>query len=219
MTTRTPCGCGRSDPDGANCGVRPRRVAASQSALALGRRRAAWQHLKQAIGAQSGELVAIEALAHEAALQRSFERRLDNARAAARQSLARARAMADAAGGVAQLAGDARRAYLVSALAGADVARMGDDPNELLVLAEQVASAAAGFDDAAEISALVQSGMALRFLGIEPRGRGELRRAWTYPASVESKRRSRPVPSSAGPAVDEPDRRSARRGHEVFCPR
>ena len=56
--------------------------------------------------------------------------------------------------------------------------RRGDDPIEMLALAEEVAASAAGVDDTIEASALVQGAMALRFLGRNGEAEVRLRDAW-----------------------------------------
>jgi DNA-binding NarL/FixJ family response regulator len=55
---------------------------------------------------------------------------------------------------------------------------MGDDPIEMLALAEEVAASAAGVDDTVEASALVQGAMALRFLGRNGEAQVRLLDAW-----------------------------------------
>ena len=152
---------------------------ASRAAMHAGRREDAWRQLDLARARTSADpVLAVEVLAQEAGLRSNLDRQSDAARITAARALDGARSLAGAALGPANLQGDARRAYLAAALAGADAARMGDDPIEMLVLAEEVAASAAGVDDTIEASALVQGAMALRFLGRNGEAEVRLRDAW-----------------------------------------
>jgi DNA-binding NarL/FixJ family response regulator len=152
---------------------------ASRAALALGWRREAWRQLERARrDAGQGSVPEIEVLAHEATLRRYLDRQPDQARRTAARGLDAARLLVDRSGGLESLDPSSRMAFLRATLVAADGARMGDDPAELLTLADEVLAAAGGFDDGVEISALVQGAMALRFLGRNREAEARLRRAW-----------------------------------------
>ena len=158
---------------------------ASRAAMQSGRREDAWRQLDLARARTSADpVLAVEVLAQEAGLRSNLDRQSDAARVTAARALDAARSLAGAALGPANLEGDVRRAYLAAALAGADAARRGDDPVEMLALAEEVAASAAGVDDTIEASALVQGAMALRFLGRNGEAEVRLRDAWDSGAAA-----------------------------------
>jgi DNA-binding NarL/FixJ family response regulator len=154
-------------------------LAASESALQLGRPREAWDWLARAREIGAGDpALRIEFDAQESALYRYLEHRAEESRAAARRAVAAARVAAARAGGIEAMAGPERRAYLRALLAGAGAALEADDPQEMLTLSEELAMAAARVDDRLRVRALGEGALALRLLGRNQEAEARLRLAW-----------------------------------------
>jgi DNA-binding CsgD family transcriptional regulator len=154
-------------------------LAASESALQLGRAREAWHWLTRAREVGADDLaLPIEFDAQESALYRYLEHRAEESRAAARRAVAAARAAATQAGGVEAMVGPERRTYLRALLAGSGAALEADDPEEMLALSEDLATAAAPIDDRIRVRALGEGALALRLLGRNQEAEARLRHAW-----------------------------------------
>lgn len=165
-------------------------LGASRASLELARRHDAWGFLEQARALDPGDpVLEVELLAQEAAVQHYLERQPHRARSTAQRALGAARSLVQLAGGVEQLDDQTRRALLSAILVATDGALMGDDPEELLALSEELAATARGFDERIEMKALVVGSMALRFLGQNVDAEARLRHAWV-------KARSRVLPQA-----------------------
>jgi DNA-binding CsgD family transcriptional regulator len=154
-------------------------LAASQSALQLGRAREAWQWLTSAQeGGAGGPALQIELDAQESALHRYLEHRPEASRAAARRAVDAARVAATRAGGVEAMAGPERHACILALLAGTEAALEADDLEEMLSLSEELVAAAARFDDRMRARALGEGALALRLLGRNQEAEVRARQAW-----------------------------------------
>ena len=154
-------------------------LAASQSALQLGRAREAWRWLARAREGGAGEpALRIELDAHEAALHRHLEHRAEASRAAARRAVDAARVAAAQAGGVEAMAGPERHAYVRALLAGTEAALEAGDLEEMLALSEELDTAAARVDDRIRVRALGEGALALRLLGRNQEAEVRARQAW-----------------------------------------
>jgi DNA-binding CsgD family transcriptional regulator len=154
-------------------------LAASESALQLGRAREAWRWLARARELGTGDrALLIEFDAQEAALYRYLEHRAEESRAAARRAVAAARATAAQAGGIEAMPAADRRAYVRAMLAGTGAALEADDHAEMLALADELATAAAPIDDRLHVRALGEGAMALRLQGRNREAEVRLRLAW-----------------------------------------
>lgn len=155
-------------------------LGAARAALELGRVEEANSMLQRARAAvASPELalsVEIEAIA--SAVARWLEHRSDESASAAERAVRQARVLAEAVGGPERLAPDARRAYLEALRSASDAAMIADDPPQMLALADEAATVAAGHDDRTHLRALTQRALALRFLGRNADAEVSLRRAW-----------------------------------------
>jgi DNA-binding CsgD family transcriptional regulator len=154
-------------------------LAASRSALQLGRSPEAWQWLARARQSGTGEpALGIELDAQESALHRYLERRAGASRAAARRAVDAARVAAAQSGGVDAMAGPERHAYVRALLAGTEGALEAGDLEEMLALSEELAMAAAATDDRIRTRALGEGAMALRLLGRNQEAEVRARQAW-----------------------------------------
>jgi DNA-binding CsgD family transcriptional regulator/tetratricopeptide (TPR) repeat protein len=154
-------------------------LAASQSALQLGRRREAWQWLGRARESGVGEpALRIEFDAQESALYRYLEHRAEASRAAARRAVDAARVAAARMGGVEAMDGPERHACVRALLAGTEAALEADDLEELLSLSEELATAAARADDRIRARALSGGALALRLLGRNQEAEVRAQQAW-----------------------------------------
>jgi DNA-binding CsgD family transcriptional regulator/tetratricopeptide (TPR) repeat protein len=154
-------------------------LAASQSALQLGRAPEAWQYLAQARESGAGEpALRIESDAQESALHRYLEHRAEASRAAARRAVGAARVAAARVGGVEAMDGPERHAYVRALLAGTEAALEADDLEEMLALSEELATAAARVDDRIRGRALSGGALALRLLGRNQEAEVRARQAW-----------------------------------------
>ena len=152
---------------------------ASEAALELVRPREAWLHWRRARDGSSGDAVLdVETLAQEAALHKYLEHQPQESRDAAERALAGARALAFDTSGSDPSEMHRRRALLRALYVAAEVALLFGDPDEMLALAGELEMAAAGFDDAVHIRALVEGAVALRFLGLNGDAEARLRQAW-----------------------------------------
>ena len=154
-------------------------LAASQSALHLGRALEAWQWLARARESGAGEpALGIELDAQESALHRHLEHRAEASRAAARRAVDAARVAAVRAGRVEAMDGPERHAYIRGLLAGTEAALEAGDLEEMLALSEELAVAAAQVDDRIRARALGGAAMALRLLGRNQEAEIQARQAW-----------------------------------------
>ena len=152
---------------------------ASEAALELVRPREAWLHWRRAREGWSGDAVLdVETLAQEAALYKYLEHQPRESRDAAGRALAGARALVSDTSGTDPSEKHRRRALLRALYVAAEVALLFGDPEEMLALAGELGMAAAGFDDAVHIRALVEGAVALRFLGLNGDAEARLRQAW-----------------------------------------
>ena len=155
-------------------------LGAARAALELGRVEEAnsmLQRARDAVGSPELDLsVEIEATA--SAVARWLEHRSDASATAAERAVQQARLLAEVAGGPDRLTPDARRAYLEALRSASDAAMIADDPPQMLALADEAASIAAGHDDRTHLRALTQRALALRFLGRNADAEVSLRRAW-----------------------------------------
>ena len=141
-------------------------LAASQSALHLGRAPEAWQWLARAredgaVSPHSGS----NSDAQESALHRHLEHRAEASRAAARRAVDAARVAAARVERVETMDGPERHAYVRGLLAGTEAALEAGDLEEMLALSEELAMAAAQVDDRIRARALGGGALALRLLG------------------------------------------------------
>ena len=154
-------------------------LAASQSALQLGRAREAWRWLARAREGGVQQLaLRIEFDAQESALHRYLEHRTEASRAAARRAMDAARGATAHAGGVEAMAGPERHAYVRALLAGTEAALEAGDLAEMLGLSEELATAAARVDDRIRARALGEGALALRLLGRNQEAEVRARQAW-----------------------------------------
>jgi DNA-binding NarL/FixJ family response regulator len=154
-------------------------LAASQSALQLGRASEAWRWLARARESRAGEpALRIESDAQESALHRYLEHRAEASRAAARRAVDAARVAAARGGGVEAMDGPERHAYVRALLAGTEAALEAGDLEEMLTLSEELATAAARVDDRIRARALGGGAMALRLLGRNQEAEVLARQAW-----------------------------------------
>ena len=154
-------------------------LAASQSALHLGRAPEAWQWLARAQESGAAEpALGIELDAQEAALQRHLEHRAKASRAAARRAVDAARIVAARKGGVEALDGPERHAHVRGLAAGTEAALEAGDLEEMLALSEELAVAAAQVDDRIRARALGGTALALRLLGRNQEAEVRARQAW-----------------------------------------
>jgi DNA-binding CsgD family transcriptional regulator/tetratricopeptide (TPR) repeat protein len=154
-------------------------LAASQSALQLGRAPEAWQWLARARDGGASELaLRIELDAQEAALHRYLEHRPEASRAAARRAVDAARVAAAQAGGVEAMAAPERHAYVRALLAGTEATLEAGDLAEMLRLSEELEQAAARVDDRVRVRALGEGALALRLLGRNQEAEVRARQAW-----------------------------------------
>jgi DNA-binding NarL/FixJ family response regulator len=154
-------------------------LAASQSALHLGRAREAWQWLARAReGGAAEPALGIELDAQESALHRHLEHRAEASRASARRAVDAARVAAAQAGRVEAMAGPVRHAYVRALAAGTEAALEAGDLEEMLALSEELAAAAAQVDDRIRARALGEGTLALRLLGRNQEAEAWARQAW-----------------------------------------
>ena len=154
-------------------------LAASQSALHLGRAPEAWQWLARARENGAGEpALGIELDAQESALHRHLEHRAEASRAAARRAVDAARVAAARVGRVETMDGPERHAYVRGLLAGTEAALEAGDLEEMLALSEELAMAAAQVDDRIRARALGGGALALRLLGRNQEAEVRARSAW-----------------------------------------
>ena len=154
-------------------------LAASQSALHLGRAPEAWQWLARARKNGAGEpALGIELDAQESALHRHLEHRPEASRVAARRAVDAARVAAARVGGVETMDGPERHAYVRGLLAGTEAALEAGDLEEMLALSEELAMAAAQVDDRIRARALGGGALALRLLGRNQEAEVRARSAW-----------------------------------------
>ena len=154
-------------------------LAASQSALHLGRPREAWQWLARAReNAEADPALGIELDAQESALHRHLEHRAEASRTAARRAVDAARVAAAQAGKVEAMAGPERHAYVRGLAAGTEAALEAGDLEEMLALSEELAAAAAQVDDRIRARALGEGALALRLLGRNQEAEVRARHAW-----------------------------------------
>ena len=152
---------------------------ASEAALHLARPAEAWRLWERArVEAGADPVIRIETLAQEAALALAFERHSDRSRTAAAAAVAEARALVDATGGIDHLDPTVRHSLVRALSVAMDTARLDDDPELSLAIAEEVDAAACGIDDAAHVAALLHGAIALRFLGQNLDAVSRLRQAW-----------------------------------------
>jgi DNA-binding CsgD family transcriptional regulator len=154
-------------------------LAASQSALQLGRAREAWQWLARARERGAGQpALGIESDAQESALYRYLEHRAEASRAAARRAVDAARVAAARVGGVEAMDPPERQGYVRALLAGTEAALEADDLEEMLALSEELAATAARVDDRIRARALGGEALALRLLGRNQEAEDRARQAW-----------------------------------------
>ena len=154
-------------------------LAASRSALQLGRAPEAWRWLARAREGGVDELaLRIELDAQESALHRYLEHRTEASRAAARRAGDAARLAAAQAGGVEAMAGPERHAYVRALLAGTEASLEAGDLAEMLALSEELDTAAARVDDRIRARALGEGALALRLLGRNQEAEVRARQAW-----------------------------------------
>ena len=152
---------------------------ASEAAVHLARPAEARRHWERArVEAGNDPVIRIETLAQEAALALAFERHSDRSRTAAAAAVAEARALVDATGGIDHLDMAVRHSLVRALSVAMDTARLDDDPELALAIAEEVDAAASGIDDAAHVAALLHGAIALRFLGQNLDAVSRLRQAW-----------------------------------------
>lgn len=154
-------------------------LAASESAVELGRTADAWAFLARARAAAGGDRsLAIALDAQECAVLRWLEHRPLEARAAATRAVEAARAVVAEAGGIDAADDRLRSAYLRAMAAASDAALIADDPAEMLLLSQEWVAGAASSDARAHVQSLLSMSMALRFLGRNLDAEATLRRAW-----------------------------------------
>ena len=154
-------------------------LAASVSALQLGRAREAWRWLTSAREGGEGEVaLRIELDAHESALHRHLEHRAEASMAAAQRAVDAARVAAARAAGVEAMAGPERHAYVRALLAGTEAALEAGELAEMLALSEELATAAARVDDRIRARALGEGVLALRLLGRNQEAAVRAQQAW-----------------------------------------
>jgi DNA-binding CsgD family transcriptional regulator/tetratricopeptide (TPR) repeat protein len=145
---------GRSDADLARASLRARRHAGGD------------------------RVILAEALAQESLIQRYLDSDPEASRVTALRALEMARPDGADAGPLDRLDAAGRRGWLRAALAAVEGALTSDDPEQMLDLADELASVAAGVDERIEVQALVAGSMALRFLGRNAEAEERLRQAW-----------------------------------------
>ena len=123
-------------------------------------------------------MLQIELHAQEAALLRYLEHRTEASRAAAQRAVDAARVAATRVGGVEAMAGPERHAYILALLAGTEAALEADELEEMLALSEELATAAARFDDRIRARALGEGALALRLLGRNQEAEIRAGQAW-----------------------------------------
>ena len=152
---------------------------AARAAYRLARSADAHRHLDQARAlrpAMAESAVELEALRAEVELWLDHET-ATGARTAER-AMTLAREMAAASGGVSNLPGPARRAYLAALEAACDAALQEDRGADIVSLTEETALAADERDQEAYVAALMRPGLALRPLGRLHEATERYRRAW-----------------------------------------
>ncbi|MCV2490790.1 AAA family ATPase [Geodermatophilus sp. YIM 151500] len=160
-------------------GMAEAMLAASECALHLGRAVEAERLLGQAARvAPADDATAIELDARAATVHLWLRHREPAGREAARRAVRRARELAARRGGPAALGPGERRAWLRAHLAGAEAAILADRPAEVLQLTDELAEVAAADDPRVRLRALVEGGIALRWLGRNADAEARLRLTW-----------------------------------------
>lgn len=154
-------------------------LAASRSAMHLGRADEAWALLARARAASASDVAMLIAVdAHEAALEQWLGHRPGAAASAAARAMQRARDTVGDAGSLDELPAPARQGYLQALLAATESAMLEGRPDSMLALADELARVAAGLDDRIRIRAVVDAGLALRWLGRTSDAEHRLRAGW-----------------------------------------
>lgn len=154
-------------------------LAASRSAMHLGRAGEAWTFLAGARAASAPDVAMLIAVdAQEAALEQWLEHRPGAAASAAARAMRRARDTVGDAGGLDELPVPAREGYLQALLAATESAMLEGRPDTMLALADELARVAAGLDDRVRIRAVADAGLALRWLGRTGEAEHRLRLGW-----------------------------------------
>jgi DNA-binding CsgD family transcriptional regulator len=152
---------------------------AAECALHLGRATEAERLLEEAAElAADDERTAIEIHARAATVFLWLRHREAEGQEAALRAVRGARRLAGRSPGVRRLPPEQRRAYRRALLAGAEAAILADRPADVLVLTDELASAAGAEDPRARLRALAEGSLALRWLGRNADAEDRLRPAW-----------------------------------------
>lgn len=153
-------------------------LGASRSALELGLRPEAWRLLGLAEAAAPDPAMRVEIVAHRSAIQRYLEHDIPAAREAAMAAVESARAIARESGADIPLPPAAHHAYVIALVTATDAALMVDNPEEMLVVADELCRLAASGYPREHLHGQAQAALALRLLGRNRDAEHRLARAW-----------------------------------------